>query len=86
MRTVHKFGVPFGVSKLPLPEGSKCVHIGAQGGRVVMWVEVTVDAATTDWTLLLVGTGHQLPEDVEYEHLGTVIIEPFVWHVYQVLS
>lgn len=85
MRTVYKYRVPVGVSKLSLPSGSKCIHIDAQVDKIVMWVEVTIDAITTDWTLLIIGTGQQLPEDVEYEHLGTVMMGMFVWHVYRVM-
>ncbi len=74
---------------LLLPVGSKCIHIGAQGANVYMWAEVWTDMSplvTEEWRMFIIGTGHELLEGMDYEHLGTAMIDPFVWHVYRVMS
>ncbi len=88
MRVIYKYQINFGTPMLELARGAKCIHIGQQYGRVTMWAEVTADEEDIGlerWHLIVLGTGHQLPEDIEYEHLGTAMIDPFVWHVYRVM-
>lgn len=87
MRTIYKYRINFGAPSLEIPLGSKCIHVGSQGEHVCMWVEVDDDAQleTERWHLFIIGTGHQLPAGAEHEHLGSVIMDPFVWHLYRVM-
>ena len=86
MRTVYKYQLNLGTTRLELPEGSIPVHVGVQGEGVCLWVEQTndPDGSFTWHTYKAIGTGHPCPTGyARTEHLGTVMMPPFVWHVYE---
>lgn len=61
-----------------MPEGAQVVHVGQQGGVVVVWALVDPDARKREVTLRVVATGD--PFDGYY--LGTVQMpNGLVWHV-----
>lgn len=89
MRTVWKFVVPVDdrEHEIVLPGPGKIVHVGVQGGDVVVWAEFRNigghDGATT-LRLRVFGTGHEIVDVPDpYRHVGTAFVGPFVWHVYQ---
>lgn len=84
MKTVHKIGLSeIGPSLVRLPDDYRIVHVGEQGGQVMMWVELDPTAVLVPVRRFQIfGTGHSIPDHAEY--VGTTQVGPFVWHVYQI--
>lgn len=90
-RVVWKYGLHPGVTAIPVPGGSRIVHVGPSGYQVVsyveqpaVWIEREHDpeaAADTVLRLVVVGTGHEVPADAA--HVGSAWCGPFMWHVYE---
>lgn len=64
--------------------GGPIVLVGAQlGGLLVqVWTEETGDEVRSTRKVVVVGTGHPVPQGAT--HLGSVVSQPFVWHLYEV--
>lgn len=87
MTTIWKYTVPIQDKlQLRLPEGAKILHVGNQGGSVQMWVLVDSTAPKSERDFLVIGTGHPVPERVPIEYIGSAVVPPFVWHVFEDLS
>lgn len=92
MRTVWKYEVPVCAFDyvIEMPRDAEIVHVGGQGGKissVFFWAELAV--ARDDkpaWengrrTFAAVGTGNSIPEG--YAYVGTAVVDPLVWHLYE---
>ena len=79
-RTIYKYPL----TRLTTLElyNPKVVHVGMQGDEAFVWIEQDLGFANTKLTLLIIGTGHQVPE-AGVEHVGTFMDGPYVWHVYK---
>lgn len=66
---------------IALPEGAKVVHVGAQEDRITLWYEHNA-APYVPRKFYIHGTGHHIPDDGR-QHRGTVMMHPFVWHIYE---
>lgn len=84
-KTVYKY--PLEVAEFTtLSLTGPIVHVGVQNvrpgysGDLCLWAESGVHAPVAR-TFHVVGTGH----DAHYadEHIGSVIVDPFVWHIYE---
>ncbi len=87
MRTIHKY--PFAIADrqiLEVPNDWVFRHLGLQAGyggllQPYLWLQVDSTARMARLPLLVVGTGHEVPDYRCF--LGTLMMEPFVWHVYE---
>ena len=52
------------------------LHVGKQGSEYFVWVE---DGERL-FEILIVATGMSVPDNSV--HIGTIVDEPYVWHVY----
>lgn len=75
---------------LSLPSGSRPVFVGNQRGQLTLWVLVTDAKEYETRMFLIAGTGMRIPDqgvpdqgNAFYEYVGTAIVEPFVWHVFE---
>lgn len=68
-----------------MPEGAVLRHVGVQRGALCLWAEVDPAARRVPRYLSVVGTGNPML-DGRLAHVGTAQMDPFVWHVYEVLS
>lgn len=95
MRTVWKYVVPVSAFEyaVRMPRDAKIVHVGGQGGdvsNVCFWAQLDLAAdGCPAWeeslrTFAAVGTGHRVPEG--YAYVGTAVVDPLVWHLYEKLS
>lgn len=76
MKTVWKYELKFEPEfTLMVPLGAKVVHVAMQGNTPCLWVLVDSDQEQTERQILMVGTGHEVPADVE--HLGSVVVTMF---------
>ena len=86
MRTIWKYPLEFGTSKILLPEDSIPLHVGVQGERVHLWVEqfvLTSEHPCQEHIYEVIGTGHALPDFPCVSYIGTVDMSPFIWHIYE---
>jgi hypothetical protein len=57
-------------------------HIAVQHEKLCLWAEVETDDDPREYTFLIRGTGHEVPDSADY--LGSALTEGghFVWHVF----
>lgn len=83
MRTIHKYPLvlTFADQRIGTPRVWRPVHVAMQHGEPTVWAEVDTDTGDGyERMLRVVGTGHPVPD--EYEHVGSSLDGPYVWHVY----
>lgn len=69
------------VPDISTPEGAKLVHVGLHGKQIGLWFEVNpAEKHSIIRSFRVYGTGHPIEMG---SHVGTVIMIPFVWHVYE---
>ena len=83
MRRVYKYAIPEPgtTRRIAVPEVHKPIHVGQDPDNTwCVWFEVDDIKREIGRTLLVVGTGHPIPDG--FEHCGSLVQGPFVWHVY----
>jgi hypothetical protein len=64
-----------------MPNNSIILSVANQEGKLCLWAIVDPNAESIDYDVRIVGTGSSVPDDAG-DFIGTVTIEPFVWHVF----
>ena len=65
-----------------LPAGAEMLSVQQQGPEALcLWALVDRSVPIIQHGIIIVGTGHRVPEDAE-DFIGTVQVGPFVWHVF----
>lgn len=81
--TIFKY--PIGIEDIQtvrVRANPKVIHVGMDpGGQLCIWAEVDRDSPETSHVVHVYGTGHPL-RDNRGNHLGSVLDDQFVWHVY----
>lgn len=63
-----------------MPTGARLVHVGQQHEQIGLWFEVDPqEKCSVSRSFRVFGTGHPIENG---SHIGTVVMIPFVWHVY----
>lgn len=70
--------------KIRMPRGAKICTVQMQGEAVCMWAEVDYSAPLEDRTFVVVGTGHDVPDNCVY--VGTWQHAAYVWHAYEEIT
>ena len=85
MRTVHKYEViSFDPQIVMMPKGAIIRYVGQQEGSVCLWAEVDSDGPMEARLIYVVGTGKRIMYlERSPKYLGTVQVQSFVWHVYE---
>lgn len=86
MKTIWKF--PLEVTdrqSIELPAQYEFLSVADQGGQLCLWAEVETTGESVVRTIWIVGTGNPIPK-VAAAFIGTVLMPPFVWHVYEGFS
>lgn len=70
-----------------MPYEHNILSVAEQNGVLCMWVEVNPNAYLIDVDIEIIGTGNPIYHTVDYgrKFIGTVVMNPFVWHVFRVL-
>lgn len=69
-----------------MPAQAKILSVGNQDGKLCVWALVDTEQPIAPKYFSIVGTGHPMSEDFPLKRfVGTVIMSPFVWHVFEVL-
>ena len=72
---------PASTQPLDLPAGAEVLHVGEQYMGIQLWAKVDPNAEPETRFFRIYGTGQTLPDDAV--HLGTVQMNPFIWHVFE---
>lgn len=85
MRTIYKYpiGVSDGITPVRGSVHDKVILVDQQNGQLTVWMEVETEVSPMDirrFDFFIRGTGHPIPDGAE--HVGSVVMVPFVWHVY----
>ena len=67
---------------IKLPGAWHIRSVANQNGKLCLWAEVEPGKAEEDVHILIVGTGNPYSTDRIIGFVGTVVIDPFVWHVF----
>lgn len=83
MKTVWKFEIPIqDEASIVAPEECRVLTVGEQNGKLMMWAVVDIDSPKRVHRVIVAGTGHRLPNDVN-QYCGTVQMKDgLVWHVF----
>lgn len=83
MQQIWKFPLPIGQweSQQMMPEGATILHVDQQNSMVCLWALVSPVAPREVRTFHIIPTG--VPIENVGKYLGSVIIEPYVWHVFE---
>ena len=84
MKVIYKYEITAidPVKTFQWPRFSKVVHVDSQSpGTMQLWVELYQFDQLEDRIFVVYGTGHHIQEGDVY--VGTVLDEPFVWHLYE---
>lgn len=86
MKTIHKSKLALTPSQvIQLPVGAKILTAQDQGGQICVWYECYPDRPSGPRTIVLVGTGHELPDTHTLRYISTVQQMRFVWHFYEAI-
>ncbi len=83
MRVIYKYQIPAqrNSMSIDLPESFEVVHVGTQNGlHIALWILLDEEADLIPYIFSVRGTGQHVTDDEE--HVGSVIMPPYVWHVF----
>ena len=84
MKRIYKYPVPITDEfKLELPEGAKLLNFQTQDNKPHIWALVDPMRQLEAVGFRLFGTGQPIGNTDTLEYVGTVQIEPFVWHLFK---
>lgn len=69
-----------------MPIGATILSVANQRGNLCLWAKVNPrHNHPTNRIIQIVETGNPIPNE-EMTFIGTVVIDPFVWHVFECVS
>ena len=68
-----------------MPQDAQILSVANQDGNLCLWAMGDVDRPSAPRLIETIGTGHPVVQDmgVERRFIGTVLINQFVWHVFE---
>lgn len=84
LEIIYKYEIPLGDKpKLHLPKGGRVLSIQNQNDKICIWAIIDPSQKIIhEYELLIVGTGHQLPDLTQYTYLSSIQQGSFVWHLF----
>lgn len=85
MKTVFKYALKLTgeLQALSIPKAADVNLVGVQREQICLWMQVDTSQPIETRHFAVYGTGCPLPPS-DCEFIGSVVAEPFVWHVYEV--
>lgn len=73
------------MQEVQIPKGAELLSVANQNGSLCMWAKVDADKKRERRHIEIFGTGNPMPQDmgVDRRFIGTAVIDPFVWHVFE---
>jgi len=85
MKTIYKYPIDMGGTRVSLHEGYKIVKVDTQPGvGRCFWAIVDTEKPLEKHAFIVLGTGHAFLRGMEY--VGTWQEPPFVWHLFEITS
>lgn len=89
-RVIYKYPVPItDAFELELPYGARICLFATQEASLEpqLWIEHSATGSDRIVTrrFRLFGTGHIIVSPERMAHVGSVVMEPFVWHLYEIV-
>jgi len=84
--TIYKYAISIHcVQSVFMPKGAEILSVANQNEALCLWAMVHPDEPMEERRIEIVGTGREMPigMGVERKFIGTVVIDPFVWHVFE---
>lgn len=69
-----------------MPGGAKILTCQMQGDTIVLYAKVDPDTPPEIRMFQVIGTGQEIPEELDHEYVGTVQYGPLVFHVFELLE
>ena len=87
MTQIWKFVLQPEVS-LSMPTGAEILSVATQGNDICLWARVNPDADREDRTFIGIGTGHDIPNNMNLQFIGTVLLSggTLVFHIFEKFS
>lgn len=88
MRQVWKYPIETGESCIEMPEGAQLLFVDTQSDLICLWALVDPDATKEKRHFMLVGTGHDVPDQTKLDYIGSGMLfgGQLVFHVFEVLE
>ena len=85
MKTIYKYPLEVkDLVRINMPRAAKVIHAGFDSqDRLCVWVVVDTDRPLHVRAFSVVGTGNPLESPHMWNHLNTVSVGPFIWHVFE---
>jgi hypothetical protein len=73
------------IQAVEMPKDAELLSVANQNGELCMWAKVDADQTIEARYIEIIGTGNPIPQDmgVDRRFIGTALINPFVWHVFE---
>lgn len=92
MFTIHKQELKIKhLQSISAPKNSQIISVANQNNKLCAWYVCDSEQPNEEIKIMIVGTGHKLYDPMSPEaeptnltFKGTVIIDPYVWHVFAV--
>lgn len=68
-----------------MPKGAQILSVANQNGKVCLWAMVNPNDSLESRCIEIIGTGNKVAfgPGVQRSFIGTVVVNPFVWHVFE---
>lgn len=68
-----------------MPKDAQILSVANQDGTLCLWAKVDASKQVETRFIEIIGTGNPIPQDmgVDRSFIGTVLMDPFVWHVFE---
>jgi len=88
MKTIWKYALHLDTytTMLHIPAGAELLHIAAQNGKPCLWFLLNPNAREATRIFNVCGTGWaSIPDSIsKTDYCGTVHIDQYVWHIFEV--
>ena len=84
MKTIYKYPLEVkDLVRISMPRGAKVIHAGFDPQeRLCVWAIVDTDRPLHVRAFCVAGTGNPFESPDMWEHINTVRIGPFIWHIF----
>lgn len=83
MKRIHKHTLEIcDIQTLSIHQDAIILHLDNQNENLCLWAMVDTTTPKVPRKIRVLGTGHTVP-DKPLKFLGTVLIHPYVWHVFE---
>ena len=68
-----------------MPAGAIVLSVANHRGNICLWAKVDTERPYSRRVFDIIGTGNPIA-DASRQFLGSVVIDPFVWHVFELIE